>query len=47
MSILTALYLRWLRPDDLVAIKPHASPVYHALHYLLGDLDASMLTRLR
>ena len=47
VSILTALYFRWLRAGDLVAIKPHASPAYHALQYLLGNLDASMLTRLR
>jgi pyruvate dehydrogenase E1 component len=47
VSILSALYLHWLRPDDLVAIKPHASPVYHSLRYLMGDLDASWLTRLR
>jgi pyruvate dehydrogenase E1 component len=47
VSILSALYLRWLRPDDLVAVKPHASPVYHALRYLMGDLDASWLTTLR
>jgi pyruvate dehydrogenase E1 component len=47
VSILSALYLRWLRPDDLVAIKPHSSPVYHALRYLMGDLDAEWLTRLR
>ena len=26
VSILTALYFRWLRPGDLVAIKPHAEP---------------------
>lgn len=47
VSILSALYLRWLRPDDMVAIKPHASPVYHAIRYLLGDLDAEWLTTLR
>ncbi len=47
VSILTALYFRWLRDGDLVAIKPHASPAYHALHYLLGNLDADMLPRLR
>ncbi len=46
-SILTALYGRWLRAGDLVAIKPHAAPAYHALQYLLGELDASMLPRLR
>ena len=47
VSILTALYFRWLRAGDLVAIKPHASPAYHSLQYLLGNLDVSMLTRLR
>jgi pyruvate dehydrogenase E1 component len=47
VSILTALYFRWLRAGDLVAIKPHASPAYHALQYLLGNLDVSMLPRLR
>ena len=46
-SILTTLYLHWLGPHDLVSVKPHASPVYHALTYLLGGLDASYLTRLR
>ena len=47
VSILTALYLRWLRPQDLVAVKPHASPTYHALTYLLGALDSHYLTELR
>src|SRR6187551_2610053 len=39
VSILTALYLRWLRAGDLVAVKPHSSPAYHSLQYLLGELD--------
>ena len=47
VSLLTALYLRWLRADDLVSVKPHASPVYHSLRYLMGDLDARYLTMLR
>jgi pyruvate dehydrogenase E1 component len=47
VSILTALYFRWLRAGDLVAVKPHASPAYHAAQYLLGELDPSLLTRLR
>jgi pyruvate dehydrogenase E1 component len=47
VSILCALYLRWLRPDDLVAIKPHSSPVYHSLRYLMGDLDGKWLATLR
>jgi pyruvate dehydrogenase E1 component len=47
VSILTALYFRWLRAGDLVAVKPHASPAYHAIQYLLGNLDPAMLLRLR
>lgn len=47
VSILTALYFRWLRAGDLVATKPHASPGFHAIQYLLGNLDQSMLPRLR
>ena len=47
VSILTALYLRWLRPDDLVSVKPHAAPAYHATQYLLGGLDERYLTSLR
>jgi len=36
VSLLTALYFAVLRPEDRVAVKPHASPVYHAIRYLLG-----------
>ena len=35
-SIMTALYFDVLRPGDRVAVKPHASPIYHAAMYLLG-----------
>jgi pyruvate dehydrogenase E1 component len=35
-TILTALYGAVLRPEDRVAVKPHASPSYHALQYLFG-----------
>src|ERR1700712_4184661 len=35
-TIMTALYFRSLRPQDRVAVKPHASPIYHAIQYLLG-----------
>lgn len=47
VTILTTLYLCYLRPGDRVSIKPHASPAYHALQYLLGRLDARYLTQLR
>jgi pyruvate dehydrogenase E1 component len=47
VSLMTALYLWDLRAEDLVSVKPHASPVLHAIEYLLGRLDGSYLTRLR
>ncbi len=47
VSILTALYFHYLRAGDRVSIKPHASPAYHALQYLLGNLDRKYLTTLR
>ena len=36
VTLLTALYMDVLQPQDRVAVKPHASPVFHALMYLLG-----------
>jgi len=48
VSILTALYFGdWLRAGDRISIKPHASPVFHAIQYLLGNLDRRYLTTLR
>ena len=47
VSILTALYFGWLRATDLVSVKPHASPAFHAAQYLLGGLGRDQLTRLR
>lgn len=47
VTILTALYFHFLRAGDRVSIKPHASPVYHAVQYLLGNLDRKYLTTLR
>lgn len=35
-TIMTALYFEALRPEDRVAVKPHASPAFHAIQYLLG-----------
>ncbi len=46
-TIMTALWLQQLRADDRVSVKPHASPVLHALEFLLGRLDATALTTLR
>jgi pyruvate dehydrogenase E1 component len=47
VTIMTSLWLEQLRADDRVSVKPHASPVLHALEYLLGSLDVSYLTTLR
>ena len=46
-TILTALYLDVLRPADRVAVKPHASPVFHAIQYLLGNQTRDRLERFR
>src|SRR3954470_921572 len=47
VTIMTSLWLEQLRAADRVSVKPHASPVLHALEYLLGSLDARYLTTLR
>ena len=47
VSLMTALYLVDLDGRDRVSVKPHASPVLHAIEYLLGRLDRAYLTRLR
>src|ERR1700683_4990131 len=46
-TLMTALYLDVLRPQDRVAVKPHASPVFHALQYLLGHQTRDKLERFR
>ena len=47
VSIMTALWFNHLEEGDKVAVKPHASPVFHAIKYLTGELDRSYLTTLR
>ncbi len=47
VTLMTALWFEHLTPADRVSVKPHASPVLHAINYLLGGLDASYLPRLR
>ena len=46
-TIMTALYFEALQPGDRVSVKPHASPVLHAIEHLQGRLDAAHLTTLR
>lgn len=47
VTIMTALWFDALSPADRVSVKPHASPVLHAINHLLGRLPASYLPRLR
>jgi pyruvate dehydrogenase E1 component len=47
VSLMTALYFNYLDSEDRVSVKPHASPVFHAIQYLLGNLDKKYLTQLR
>lgn len=47
VTLMTALYLDVLRPQDRVAVKPHASPVFHAIQYLFGRQDRAHLERFR
>jgi len=46
-AIMTALYFHALGPNDKVAVKPHAGPVLHAIHYLLGNQSLDQLQRFR
>ena len=46
-TIMTALYFRALRPQDRVAVKPHASPIYHAIQYLFGRQSRQKLEDFR
>ena len=46
-TLMTALYFDVLTPADRVAVKPHASPVYHAVQYLLGRQSRDNLKRFR
>ena len=47
VSLLTAYYFAAAESGDLIAIKPHASPVYHAIQYLLGNLSLEKLLAYR
>jgi pyruvate dehydrogenase E1 component len=47
VSIMTALYFAVLKPQDRVAVKPHASPIFHAIQYLLGRQTRDKLEHFR
>jgi pyruvate dehydrogenase E1 component len=46
-TIMSALYFSVLRPQDRVAVKPHASPVFHAIQYLFGRQSRDKLENFR
>jgi pyruvate dehydrogenase E1 component len=46
-AIMAVLYFHALKPADRVAVKPHAAPVLHAIHYLLGQQSLDQLQRFR
>jgi pyruvate dehydrogenase E1 component len=46
-TIMTALYFGALRPQDRVAVKPHASPIFHAIQYLAGNQTREKLENFR
>src|SRR5262249_9978374 len=47
VTLMTALYFHVLHPEDRVAVKPHASPVFHAIQYLLGNQTLDKLQTFR
>ncbi len=47
VSIMTALYFQTLRPEDRVAVKPHASPIFHAIQYLMGNQTREKMENFR
>ncbi|HVT55573.1 MAG TPA: transketolase [Xanthobacteraceae bacterium] len=46
-TIMTALYFDVLKPEDRVAVKPHASPIFHAIQYLLGKQTREKMENFR
>ena len=46
-AIMAALYFHALGPNDRVAVKPHAGPVLHAIHYMLGSQSLEQLRNFR
>ncbi|MBZ9772286.1 transketolase-like TK C-terminal-containing protein [Mesorhizobium sp. CO1-1-8] len=46
-TVMTALYFAVLRPEDRVAVKPHASPIFHAIQYILGNQTREQIEAFR
>ncbi|MBN8971499.1 MAG: transketolase, partial [Rhizobiales bacterium] len=46
-TIMSALYFSVLKPEDRIAVKPHASPIFHAIQYLFGHQTREKLENFR
>ena len=47
VTIMTSLYFDFMNAGDRISVKPHASPVYHAIQYILDNLDEKYMNTLR
>ena len=47
VSIMTALYFHIMKPEDRLAVKPHAGPVFHAIQYMMGNQTREKLENFR
>ena len=47
VTAMTYMFFEYMRAGDRISVKPHSSPVYHAIQYLLGNLDPEYLKSLR
>ncbi len=47
VSLLTSLYFDVLKPEDRVAVKPHASPIFHSIQYLMGNQTREKMENFR
>ena len=39
VTLMTSLFFDFMNAGDRISVKPHASPVFHAIQYLLGNLE--------
>ena len=47
VTIMTALFYHVLKPEDRIAVKPHAAPVFHAMQYLMGHQSLENIQNFR
>lgn len=47
VTVMTYLFFEYMCAGDRISVKPHASPVYHAIQFMLGNLKPEDLHTLR